>query len=438
MRRVIALFFVCVLLFSACDGSPAENEEMMKLKFYYCVEEVDQLSATVAVDSENRRVQVYTLSQLMEIYLRGPTSDALRTPFPEGTQMISLLEEEDGLKLTMSGAFFTLQGIELSIASYCLARTVCEYLDSDRIILVDEMDRIRIEIQPDNYLLQNEYSSDSESVFTLYFPDEAGRYLIPETREVTLSPNESKETYILRQLMQGPHSDGLKDPMPVGASLLGVKSDNGVCTVDLSSEFYQTYDKDPYGAYSAIYSIVNTLTGLEEVQQVQFLCDGQRIKKCSVFPLDDSLSRYASSVGLIRPGGVELDINVYVFNSDTEEIFGVPLRVKQSIAQPQAEAVAQAAIDFQAPQGFYNPIPYGTRLLSISISGSVCYLDLSGEFIPSDGKESTERAAVWALVQSLTDQDSINSVVLTIEGESMGLRYVDISEPFTAESTILG
>ena len=438
MRRFCILFLVLILLFSACENPSGDLPESISFKFYYCVEGTDQLTSDISVDHETRTVQIYTLSQLMEMYMKGPVSDHLRTPFPEGTQMLGLSEGEDGLELTMSGAFFTLQGIELSVASYCLGKTVCEYLDTEHIILVDEMHRIHMEIRPDQYLMRNDFSSDSESVFTLYFPDENGRYLIPETRQVTLSPNESKEMYILRQLIQGPHSQDLRNPIPKDASVIHVETTDGLCTVDFSSDFYAAFENDPYGAYTAIYSIVNTLTGLEAVNEVQFLRDGELIDECGIFSLQKPLNRFTSSIGLIRPGGTELDINVYVCNKDTEKTFGVPVRVKQTIAQPLAEAVVQAVINFEAPKGFYNPIPYGTQILSISVSGNVCYLDLSRGFIPADGLEASEEAAVWALVTSLTDLDNISSVVLTIEGESSGMQYVDISEPLTAESVVPG
>lgn len=438
MKRLISIFLVLALILSGCAARGENTEEKISLNFYYCVEGTDQLTSSLAVDAESRNVQVFTLTQLMDLYLRGPTSDQLRSPFPDGTEMISLREGEAGLEVTMSGAFFTLQGIELSVASYCLGSTICEYLGTDHIIVVDEMERIRMEIAPDNYLLNNSFSSEAESVFTLYFPDESRRYLIPETREVTLSENESPEAYMLRQLMIGPHSDSLTDSIPKNTNLLRVSTDNGVCTVDFSSGFYDAYENDPYGAYTAIYSIVNTLTGLDDISSVQLLKDGQTVEQCSVFPLDKPVSRYSGSVGLVRASGTELDINVYVLENNNEASFGVPVRVKQTIAQPLAEAVAQAAISFEAPQGFYNPIPYGTELLSISMSNNVCYVDVSRDFIPSDGAEFSEKAAVWALVTSLTDHDNISSVVLTIEGDGAGLQYVDISEPLTAESVAFG
>lgn len=438
MKRILSFILVMGLLLTGCTAGGGDSTDQMKLNFYYCVEGTDQLTSTLAVEPEQRDVTFYTLAQLLEVYLAGPSSDHLRSPFPDGTKMLSIQEGEEGLEITMSGGFFTLQGIELSIESYCLGRTVCEYLDLEHVVVVDEMGSIRMEIAPDNYLLENSFSSENATVFTLYFPDRSHRYLTPETREVTLSENESPETYLLRQLIQGPQEGALVSPIPKDAQVLDVNTENGVCRVDLSQEFFAEYDADPYGAYSAIYSLVNTLTSLEHIDSVQLLCQGDLVEKCSVFAVGAPINRYSGSVGLIRASGTELDINVYVQENGGKGVFGVPVRVKQTIAQPLAEAVARTVVSFEAPQGFYNPIPYGTELLGISMSGNVCYVDLSRDFIPSEDTEMAEKGAVWALVTSLTDLDNISSVVLTIEGESGGLSYVDISVPLTAESVALG
>lgn len=437
MKRYLAFVLVLALL-TGCGAAGGETGNNQNLTFYYCVEGTDQLTSSIAVEGETRAVQVFTLVQLMELYFAGPSTDKLRSPFPDGTKMLAQQEGEDGLEITLSGGFFTLQGIELSIEAYCLARTLCEYLALDHIVVLDEMGSIRMKIDPDNYLLENNFNLETESVFTLYFPDVSRRYLVPETREVTLSENESPETYLLRQLMQEPHEEDLVSPMPKDAELLEVSTEGGICSVSLSEEFFSAYKDAPYGAYTAIYSLVNTLTGLEYINGVQLLQEGSVVSHCGVFSLQEPLVRYSGSVGLLRASGTELDINVYVRSEEGSNTFGVPVRVKQTIVQPLAEAVAQAAIGFEAPQGFYNPIPYGTELLGISMSGNVCYVDVSRDFIPADGTKISEQGAVWALVTSLTDQSTIASVVLTIEGESTGLNYVDISRPLTPENVALG
>lgn len=438
MKRFILIILSLCLLLTGCANGQKTGESVSELTFYYAVDWSEDSIGESTVDSEKRTMEIYTLQQLLDAYLLGPLSENLSSPFPPGTALISVNDGEYGLELTMSGEFFTLHGVDLTIASCCLARTVCDYVQVDQITLVDEMERIRLELRPDDFLLKNSFENQSDSVYTLYFADENYRYLIAETREVTLSENESPETYLLRQLMLGPDSSGLNATIPAGTELIWTKTEGETCTVNFSSEFLSESGKEEYKDYTTIWSIVNTLTGLEDISSVQFLVDGKIPENYGLFSISQPIYRHGGAIGPIRANGTEVDINIYVLREDGKAWFALPSRVKLTISQPLAEAVAQAVIGHDSGNGFYNPIPYGTELLSISVSDSTCYLDLSREFIPSDGTRASEQAAVWTLVTSLTDLDNISSVVLTIEGESSGLSHVDISEPLTADMVGLG
>ena len=438
IKRLFPIIFCLWLILTGCSGVHNSGPTASELTFYYAVNWSADSVGDSTVDSEKRTMEIFTLQQLMDAYLAGPLSENLSSPFPSGTELISVNEGENGLELTMSGEFFTLQGVDLTIASCCLARTVCDYVQVEQITLVDEMDRIRLDLRPDDFLLEKTFENPSDSVYTLYFADENYRYLIAETREVTLSENESPETYLLRQLMMGPDSVDLNATIPSGTELIWTKTEGETCTVNLSSEFLSGCGKEEYRDYTTIFSIVNTLTGLEDISNVQFLVDGNTPDNYGLFPISQPLYRHGGAIGPIRANGTEVDVNIYVLREDEGAWFALPSRVKLTISQPLAEAVALAVIGHESGNGFYNPIPYGTELLSISVSGNTCYLDLSSKFIPSDGTRESERAAVWALVTSLTDLDNISSVVLTIEGENSGLRHVDISEPLTSDMVGLG
>lgn len=436
MRRYLVIFAGILFLLAGCAGKNAAVGNSGTQTFYYAAEGTEQLTTRSAVGSETRTVQVYTLKQLLDLYFSGPATENLKAPFPAGTRLIAISETEDGIKLTLSGEFFTLQGVDLSIASCCLVMTVNDYLNVEQITLSDEMERISLQLRTDDFLLENHFTQESGSIYTLYFSDEANRYLIAETREVTLSENEAPELYVLRQLMQGPTRDGLKSIIPSGTVLLGVDTQDGICKVDFSEEFYQASENE-YVNYTTIAGVVNTLTSLENISAVQFFQDGQAVANYGVFSLAEPLRRNAGCIGPVRRSGTEMDVNVYVISPDQRENFAVPVRVKMTTSQPLAEAVAEAAIGYEATFGLINPIPYGTRVLTVSVSGGVCYLDVSKEFIPSDGTKMAEQAAVWSIVSALTDLDEVKSVLLTIEGESHGLQSVDISEPLTKKDIAL-
>lgn len=429
MKRLLTFVLIGCLLLSGCGAtsSPSDGNHVL---FYYEQRGASELSADAMIASESRSTYAGALGPLLELYFRGPTQDDLISPFPDGTEVISV-SQEDGTELTLSSTFFSLQGVDLAVACACLARTVCAYTGETAMTLSDELGRIHMELTPDSFLIQDEYQTDTDQMFTLYFPSEDRRYVIPELREATLSENETAETYLLRELLSGPQTVGLQPAMPNGTDILNVSTSGGICTVDLSSDFYDNAFSGDYGLYTAVYSIVDTLTGLESVDSVIFLKDGASIGGSGIMLLGEPLTRDARVIGPVHNAGGEMDVNLYTLQRITGEPFAVPVRVKQQVSAPSAEAVLTELLGYTPPQGFYNPIPFGTELLSVSVSGSVCYVDLSREFIPGNDTEEKEREAVWALVQTLTGLDAVNSVMLTIEGETGGLSYVDLSEPLT-------
>ena len=430
MKRLTSLMMVLCLLLSGC-GAVASQDGGNHVLFFYEQRGASELTADTMVASESRTTYAGALGPVLELYFRGPVQDDLISPFPDGTELISVEQGENGTELVLSNAFFSLQEVDLAVACACLTRTVCVYTGETSIILSDELGRIHMELTPDSFLTRDEYQTDTDQMFTLYFPSEDRRYVIPELREATLSENETAETYLLRELLDGPQTVGLQAAMPEGTEILNVSTSGSVCTVDLSAAFYDNAFSGDYGLYTAVYSIVDTLTGLDTVDSVTFLKDGASIGGSGIMLLGEPITRDTRVIGPVHNTGGEMDVNLYTLQRITGDPFAVPVRVKQQVSEPSAEAVLNELLGYTPPQGFYNPIPFGTEVLSVSVSGSVCYVDLSREFIPGNDTEEKEREAVWALVQTLTGLDPVSSVSLTIEGEPGGLAYVDLSEPLT-------
>jgi len=83
-------------------------------------------------------------------------------------------------------------------------------------------------------------------------------------------------TIIVNELIAGPKDKNLKPTIPEGTKLCSPVSISGtIATVDLSKEFV---DKHPGGKNAeqlTIYSIVNSLTEVKEINKVQFKIEGK-------------------------------------------------------------------------------------------------------------------------------------------------------------------
>jgi len=124
---------------------------------------------------------------------------------------------------------------------------------------------------------KNEAEAPAEppTSFKVYFSDTAGMKLVGEVRvlpDATRAP-----AALVQALIDGPTAPN-QPTLPAGTRLLGVAVEKGTAAIDLSQEFV---DNHPGGSSSeriSVYSIVNTLTELPEIDQVTILVNGKSIE----------------------------------------------------------------------------------------------------------------------------------------------------------------
>lgn len=117
------------------------------------------------------------------------------------------------------------------------------------------------------------YRKDSIKV-ELYFSDENAMGLCKEERYIEVNEKQSVEMRIVEELIKGPENEKLVKDIPEETKINDIKTENGICYVDLSKEFISKHNGGSTGELLTIYAIVNSLTELDYVKQVQFLIDG--------------------------------------------------------------------------------------------------------------------------------------------------------------------
>ena len=130
----------------------------------------------------------------------------------------------------------------------------------------------------DEYVPQEEISDEQsrETIVSLYFTDKETGLLKPEARLVNVKDLiKSPYSVLIELLVSGPKNDKLKVVIPENTKLLNASLDKECLTLDFSSEILNYSKDDSMLKNNLIYSIVNTVTELNEVNKVKFLVNGQ-------------------------------------------------------------------------------------------------------------------------------------------------------------------
>ena len=90
--------------------------------------------------------------------------------------------------------------------------------------------------------------------------------------------NQTREKTVLEQLIAGPEEKGSVATIPVGTKIKDVTTtDDGTCYVNLSEEFVLKHTGGEREELLTIYSIVNSLCKLDQIDRVQFLVEGKKL-----------------------------------------------------------------------------------------------------------------------------------------------------------------
>lgn len=131
------------------------------------------------------------------------------------------------------------------------------------------------------YTPQEEFSDDEirKTIICLYFKNIETNSLIAEAKCIDVKDlSKDPYTYLINLLIAGPENEKLESSIPEGTKVNSCTLKGNTVYVDLSKEFV---DNAPAGIEEesmVVYSIVNTLTELNEVSNVKFLINGEENK----------------------------------------------------------------------------------------------------------------------------------------------------------------
>lgn len=114
--------------------------------------------------------------------------------------------------------------------------------------------------------------SRQKNTLLLYFASEDGNELVEVERTVLNDSSMAMEKLVVKLLIEGPPDNGTRAVLPDTVSILDISIRSGTCYVNFDSSFLtETMDLSPE---IVIYSIVNSLTELNDINQVQFMVNG--------------------------------------------------------------------------------------------------------------------------------------------------------------------
>ena len=284
MRRrfLLVLFVLCLLsALTGCKSTMSDEEENLMQVYYLNSSETSVEMHECKVESKDAAGQ---LSELLVWLNTNPEKLDYKAPLSLGFEINYANIEGDKIYLDVNEEYRSLTPTREILIRAALVRTLTR-IEGVRYMsitvneeqLVDNLGNLVGLLSAEQFIdnAGNEINAYEKARLKLYFASEDGTYLVAVNRTVAYNTNISMEKLVVEQLLSGPSADIAKEAFPTinpAAKIVSVSVKDGICYVNFDENFLI----QPFNISSdvAIYSIVNSLVELPDVNKVQITING--------------------------------------------------------------------------------------------------------------------------------------------------------------------
>lgn len=229
-----------------------------------------------------------------------------QSAIPEKVEYRGFHREEMVVYLNFGDSYNNMKADQEILCRAALARTLTQAPEVRYInIVTGEQPLLDEEGQPVGMLAGSDFIDSISDVntyektsLTLYFTDEKGERLYPETREVVHNMNTSMAQLVIEELISGPEAFRLCPTIPANTGLLNVSVNDNVCYVNFDDNFLSGSGSLSVSDYIPIYSIVNSLVENAGINKVQIAVNGSvNVKFRDSISLDTQFERNLDYIG---------------------------------------------------------------------------------------------------------------------------------------------
>ena len=229
----------------------------------------------------------------VEELIKGPSNETHTAVISKDAKLLKLEVKDSVATVNLSAHYAEKKGVEEILLQHALVKTLCSIDGIESIVILTEGKPIvnsegkeigRIGLK--DFIDPEDTQIDEKMTVKLYFPSTDDAKLAEESRSVEMQKSLSPERTVINELINGPSNKNLSPAVPAGTKLLGVETKDGVCFVNFSSEFVSNAGSGSMQTTLILYSIVNSLCELENVESVQILVNGETGVEFGNFVLD--------------------------------------------------------------------------------------------------------------------------------------------------------
>lgn len=280
MKKKLWLFGIIWSLLLLAGCSTVEEEDPNKMSVYYVSNSETKIEAhDYSLQAAEIEAQI---DELLAVMGTAPIKKEYKPPLTFGFKVLEYRLTDGKLLINMDENYREMSVTQEVLVRAAIVRTLTQLPDISFVAfrvngeqLYDSLGKMVGWMNADQFIENegNEINTYEEVTIKLYFANEAGNGLIVTNRTKEYNTNISLEKLVVEELIKGPNAEGVYPTINPDTKVANVMVKDNICYVNLDENFLtQIYAVTPE---VTIYSIVNSLIELPNVNKVQILINGE-------------------------------------------------------------------------------------------------------------------------------------------------------------------
>ncbi len=251
-----------------------------------------------SIIAENRSIKYDDIRDLPGIVLdelkKGPSDSKNKPILSPEVKLLSIREKKDDYTLDFSKEYMSGDSSAMFLTTYAIVKSLCQIDDVDSVLVTVEGEEIVASdgtiigyLSDDDIDLVTDTKTKDSKILKLYFADANEDKLVSEKRTIKITDTMPVEQYVVNELIKGAESKSLRNIIASDTELISAQTTDDTCFVNFKSGFVEKNTGNGKNEELIIYSIVNSLCEIDNVDFVQFLVDGKKIDRFGSVDISD-------------------------------------------------------------------------------------------------------------------------------------------------------
>lgn len=274
------LCLFCALMLGACGQQEDENANIYPV-YYISNSETKVEIHEYEMQSVSEEEQ---LEELLQCLSTVPDKLEYKAPLSMGFEVLEVKVKESMVSLDVDAAYTKMPATTEVLVRAAIVRTLTQLpgvnyvgITVEGAPLYDNAGELVSWMSAEQFINNdgNEINTYELTKVKLYFANEDGDKLIAAYREKYYSTNIPLERFVVEELIAGPSGqvEGIYPSINPATKVINVMTKDGICYVNLDASFLTVVNNASTNV--AIYSLVNSLVELSNVNKVQILINGE-------------------------------------------------------------------------------------------------------------------------------------------------------------------